>query len=339
MISYASSLGLVAYLIKRFKSWECKIYMSHVRLIICNTIIVISFIFSKVSYSEEVLTIPMDLSKWTYEGNKFKCNLLQSNKDYGKFYFLAEPNNKFYFISDIEYENNKWKTIALTTQNAPWGDELYRKEFGSLEFTKPSQRFIFNKGAEEFMDSIASGSWVTLSLKGSNASSVSEIVIPTLQIQNALKSFNACRARLPKLSFSEARDMALSFEFGQKTLSRGQKATLEALYSYVSVDDRVTKILIDGHTDNVGSSLTNLSVSRTRAEQVTNALIELGVEESMIETRAHGSRYPIASNNSVNGQAKNRRVTLRLVRDNEYTATKHYPDLQSQNQQTKVKVQ
>ncbi|MCV5979572.1 hypothetical protein OFO29_45195, partial [Escherichia coli] len=76
--------------------------------------------------------------------------------------------------------NNKWKTIALTTQNAPWGDELYRKEFGSLEFTKPSQRFIFNKGAEEFMDSIASGSWVTLSLKGSNASSVSEIVIPTL---------------------------------------------------------------------------------------------------------------------------------------------------------------
>ncbi len=60
MISYASSLGLVAYLIKRFKSWECKIYMNHVRLIICNTIIVISFIFSKVSYSEEVLTIPMD---------------------------------------------------------------------------------------------------------------------------------------------------------------------------------------------------------------------------------------------------------------------------------------
>ncbi|MDF5104072.1 OmpA family protein, partial [Vibrio parahaemolyticus] len=180
MISYASSLGLVAYLIKRFKSWECKIYMNHVRLIICNTIIVISFIFSKVSYSEEVLTIPMDLSKWTYEGNKFKCNLLQSNKDYGKFYFLAEPNNKFYFISDIEYENNKWKTIALTTQNAPWSNELYRKEFGSLEFTKPSQRFIFNKGAEEFMDSIASGSWVTLSLKGSNASSVSEIVIPTL---------------------------------------------------------------------------------------------------------------------------------------------------------------
>ncbi|MFH4568934.1 OmpA family protein [Vibrio diabolicus] len=339
MISYASYHGLVAYLIKLIRSWNCKIYMDSIRLIICNTLIFVSFIFSKLTYSGEVLTIPMDLSKWIYKGNLFECNLLQSNRLYGKFYFRSEPNNKTYFISDIHYENNKWKTIALISQSAPWSSELYRKEFATLDFTKPSQRFVFSKGADELMDSIATGNWVTLSLKGSNASSLSEIVIPTIQIQNALKSFNACRARLPKLSFSEARNLVLSFDFGQKALSRKQQETLAALNSYVSVDDRVTKILIDGHTDSVGSSLANLSVSRTRAEQVAEALVELGIDKSMIETRAHGSRYPIASNNSTKGQAKNRRVTLRLVRDNERTAVKHHPDVQQQNQQTKVKVQ
>ncbi|MCG9228153.1 OmpA family protein [Vibrio diabolicus] len=339
MISYASYHGLVAYLIKLIRSWNCKIYMDSIRLIICNTLIFVSFIFSKLTYSGEVLTIPMDLSKWIYKGNLFECNLLQSNRLYGKFYFRSEPNNKTYFISDIHYENNKWKTIALISQSAPWSSELYRKEFATLDFTKPSQRFVFSKGADELMDSIATGNWVTLSLKGSNASSLSEIVIPTIQIQNALKSFNACRARLPKLSFSEARNLVLSFDFGQKALSRKQQETLAALNSYVSVDDRVTKILIDGHTDNVGSSLANLSVSRTRAEQVAEALVELGIDKSMIETRAHGSRYPIASNSSTKGQAKNRRVTLRLVRDNERTAVKHHPDVQQQNQQTKVKVQ
>lgn len=339
MISYASYHGLVAYLIKLIRSWNCKIYMDSIRLIICNTLIFVSFIFSKLTYSGEVLTIPMDLSKWIYKGNLFECNLLQSNRLYGKFYFRSEPNNKTYFISDIHYENNKWKTIALISQSAPWSSELYRKELATLDFTKPSQRFVFSKGADELMDSIATGNWVTLSLRGSNASSLSEIVIPTIQIQNALKSFNACRARLPKLSFSEARNLVLSFDFGQKALSRKQQETLAALNSYVSVDDRVTKILIDGHTDNVGSSLANLSVSRTRAEQVAEALVELGIDKSMIETRAHGSRYPIASNNSTKGQAKNRRVTLRLVRDNERTAVKHHPDVQQQNQQTKVKVQ
>ncbi|BDR20408.1 OmpA family protein [Vibrio sp. STUT-A16] len=339
MISYASYHGLVAYLIKLIRSWNCKIYMDSIRLIICNTLIFVSFIFSKLTYSGEVLTIPMDLSKWIYKGNLFECNLLQSNRLYGKFYFRSEPNNKTYFISDIHYENNKWKTIALISQSAPWSSELYRKEFATLDFTKPSQRFVFSKGADELMDLIATGNWVTLSLRGSNTSSLSEIVIPTIQIQNALKSFNACRARLPKLSFSEARNLVLSFDFGQKALSRKQQETLAALNSYVSVDDRVTKILIDGHTDNVGSSLANLSVSRTRAEQVAEALVELGIDKSMIETRAHGSRYPIASNNSTKGQAKNRRVTLRLVRDNERTAVKHHPDVQQQNQQTKVKVQ
>ncbi|MFH4411219.1 MotY family protein [Vibrio diabolicus] len=339
MISYASYHDLVAYLIKLIRSWNCKIYMDSIRLIICNTLIFVSFIFSKLTYSGEVLTIPMDLSKWIYKGNLFECNLLQSNRLYGKFYFRSEPNNKTYFISDIHYENNKWKTIALISQSAPWSSELYRKEFATLDFTKPSQRFVFSKGADELMDLIATGNWVTLSLKGSDASSLSEIVIPTIQIQNALKSFNACRARLPKLSFSEARNLVLSFDFGQKALSRKQQETLAALNSYVSVDDRVTKILIDGHTDNVGSSLANLSVSRTRAEQVAEALVELGIDKSMVETRAHGSRYPIASNNSTKGQAKNRRVTLRLVRDNERTAVKHHPDVQQQNQQTKVKVQ
>lgn len=339
MISYASYHGLVAYLIKLIRSWNCKIYMDSIRLIICNTLIFVSFIFSKLTYSGEVLTIPMDLSKWIYKGNLFECNLLQSNRLYGKFYFRSEPNNKTYFISDIHYENNKWKTIALISQSAPWSSELYRKEFATLDFTKPSQRFVFSKGADELMDLIATGNWVTLSLKGSDASSLSEIVIPTIQIQNALKSFNACRARLPKLSFSEARNLVLSFDFGQKALSRKQQETLAALSSYVSVDDRVTKILIDGHTDNVGSSLANLSVSRTRAEQVAEALVELGIDKSMLETRAHGSRYPIASNSSTKGQAKNRRVTLRLVRDNERTAAKHHPDVQQQNQQTKVKVQ
>ncbi|MCZ2368111.1 OmpA family protein [Vibrio diabolicus] len=339
MISYASYHGLVAYLIKLIRSWNCKIYMDSIRLIICNTLIFVSFIFSKLTYSGEVLTIPMDLSKWIYKGNLFECNLLQSNRLYGKFYFRSELNNKTYFISDIHYENNKWKTIALISQSAPWSSELYRKEFATLDFTKPSQRFVFSKGADELMDLIATGNWVTLSLKGSDASSLSEIVIPTIQIQNALKSFNACRARLPKLSFSEARNLVLSFDFGQKALSRKQQETLAALNSYVSVDDRVTKILIDGHTDNVGSSLANLSVSRTRAEQVAEALVELGIDKSMLETRAHGSRYPIASNSSTKGQAKNRRVTLRLVRDNERTAVKHHPDVQQQNQQTKVKVQ
>lgn len=264
---------------------------------------------------------------------------MHSKVPMGKFYFRAEPNNQILFISDIRNEGNKWQGVTLISQNAPWDKELYRKVESSLTVTKPSRRFVFRKGAPSLMKAIAGGSWITLVLEGKDASALSEVRIPTIQIQKALGEFNACRERLPKLSFSQARDIVLPFQFGQKTLNATQQQTLAALYSYLSVDGRVTKVLIDGHTDNVGPRLTNLSVSRLRAQQVADALIAHGVNPNIIEVRSHGDRYPVANNNTAAGQAKNRRVTLRLVRDNERTIEKNTMYVQQQTQQKKVKVQ
>ncbi|ANQ59038.1 MotY family protein [Vibrio parahaemolyticus] len=340
MISYASYRASVAYLIKLLKSWKCKIYLSFRSLIIiCNVFFSLGLVNFNPAMSGEVLTVPMDISNWSFKGNKFECNLMHSKVPMGKFYFRAEPNNQILFISDIRNEGNKWQGVTLISQNAPWDKELYRKIESSLTVTKPSRRFVFRKGAPSLMKAIAGGSWITLVLEGKDASVLSEVRIPTIQIQKALGEFNACRERLPKLSFSQARDIVLPFQFGQKTLNATQQQTLAALYSYLSVDDRVTKVLIDGHTDNVGPRLTNLSVSRLRAQQVADALIAHGVNPNIIEVRSHGDRYPVANNNTAAGQAKNRRVTLRLVRDNERTIEKNTMYVQQQTQQKKVKVQ
>lgn len=340
MISYASYRALVAYLIKLLKSWKCKIYLSFRSLIIiCNVFFSLGLVNFKPALSGEVLTVPMDISSWSFSGNKFECNLVHSKVSMGKFYFRSEPNNQILFISDIRGEGKEWQGATLISQNAPWGKELYRKVESSLTVTKPSRRFVFRKGAPSLMKAIAGGSWITLVLEGKDASALSEVRIPTIQIQKALGEFNACRERLPKLSFSQARDIVLPFQFGQKTLNATQQQTLAALYSYLSVDDRVTKVLIDGHTDNVGPRLTNLSVSRLRAQQVADALIAHGVNPNIIEVRSHGDRYPVANNNTAAGQAKNRRVTLRLVRDNERTIEKNTMYVQQQTQQKKVKVQ
>ncbi|WP_411158165.1 OmpA family protein, partial [Vibrio parahaemolyticus] len=262
----------MAYLIKLLKSWKCKIYFSFRSLIIiCNVFFSLGLVNFNPAMSGEVLTVPMDISSWSFSGNKFECNLVHSKVPMGKFYFRSEPNNKISFISDIRGEGKEWQGATLISQNAPWGEELYRKVESSLTVTKPSRRFVFRKGAPSLMKAIAGGSWITLVLEGKDASALSEVRIPTIQIQKALGEFNACRERLPKLSFSQARDIVLPFQFGQKTLNATQQQTLAALYSYLSVDDRVTKVLIDGHTDNVGPRLTNLSVSRLRAQQVADA--------------------------------------------------------------------
>ncbi|MGY6430301.1 OmpA family protein [Vibrio parahaemolyticus] len=342
MVFYSVYKTFIGYFCMFPKSWKCKIYNFKLSLFfVLRVFLLASLSYPSISFSGQTVTIPMDLSNWSYKGNKFECELLHSDCFVGKFYFRSEIKDKVNFIVELKDVTDLPPKVELISQSAPWGNELNRNVQSSLTFAKPSRRFLFLDGVIKTLDSIAEGDWIVLAFEGggSDSSALSEVRIPTIQMQKALSEFNACRKRLPKLSFSQARDIVLPFQFGQKTLNATQQQTLAALYSYLSVDDRVTKVLIDGHTDNVGPRLTNLSVSRLRAQQVADTLITLGVKPNMIEVRAHGERYPTAKNSTAAGQAKNRRVTLRLVRDNERTIEKNTMYVQQQIQQKKVKVQ
>ena len=68
-----------------------------------------------------------------------------------------------------------------------------------------------------------------------------------------------------------------------------------------------------GHTDNVGSDSVNYDVSRRRADTVANYLSGKGVSRERMEVFAAGESRPIASNDTEDGRARNRRVEITLV--------------------------
>jgi outer membrane protein OmpA-like peptidoglycan-associated protein len=69
-----------------------------------------------------------------------------------------------------------------------------------------------------------------------------------------------------------------------------------------------TNILIEGHTDNVGTEEYNMSLSKRRADAVGNALKAAGVSASRLIIRWYGETQPIVENNSDENRALNRRV-------------------------------
>ncbi len=72
------------------------------------------------------------------------------------------------------------------------------------------------------------------------------------------------------------------------------------------------RFTIEGHTDNVGSDLTNNELSLRRAISVRDYLMSLGVPASSIEVQGHGPSRPVADNTSADGRARNRRVEIVL---------------------------
>ena len=71
------------------------------------------------------------------------------------------------------------------------------------------------------------------------------------------------------------------------------------------------KILIEGHTDNVGSAPSNLTLSDARAAAVKAALVSgFGADGSRITTKGFGDTKPVKPNASAAGRAQNRRVEV-----------------------------
>ena len=58
-----------------------------------------------------------------------------------------------------------------------------------------------------------------------------------------------------------------------------------------------------------------MTVSKIRAELVTNYLLGKGISKEMIVTRYHGESYPVVKNTANRNRAKNRRTTVRLSRE------------------------
>ena len=81
------------------------------------------------------------------------------------------------------------------------------------------------------------------------------------------------------------------------------------------------KLVVNGYTDNapIGAQLrrqgidSNQVLSEKRADSVMQYLISQGVKEDMISAKGYGEQDPVASNDTAQGRAQNRRVELTLA--------------------------
>lgn len=91
--------------------------------------------------------------------------------------------------------------------------------------------------------------------------------------------------------------------------------------SYASLDELAEllkkypdwKLKIEGHTDNVGSRTSNLTLSKKRAEAVKKYLVKKGVSATRFEVKWYGPDKPIAPNDTEEGRQKNRRVEMTIT--------------------------
>jgi len=84
-------------------------------------------------------------------------------------------------------------------------------------------------------------------------------------------------------------------------------------------EGQIAKVLTEGHADYTGGVGYNQGLSERRSGTVRNYLIERGINAEMISAFGYGEFRPIASNESANGRARNRRTEIYLLLQDELT--------------------
>ncbi len=105
---------------------------------------------------------------------------------------------------------------------------------------------------------------------------------------------------------------SLEFIYDKAIIVEDSYDPLNALTNILLVRKDVS-IQLDGHTDGDGTEAYNMKLSKDRVEAVKRFLVANGVDESRIKTDYHGESQPIASNDTEEGKAKNRRVEMKII--------------------------
>lgn len=95
-----------------------------------------------------------------------------------------------------------------------------------------------------------------------------------------------------------------------KSYIRGDAANLLAYFSGVIGELEYEQVLIIGHTDSVGTVEYNQALSERRADSVARYLVSEGLDPNKLETLGYGETRPIASNETAESRARNRRVEV-----------------------------
>jgi outer membrane protein OmpA-like peptidoglycan-associated protein len=101
----------------------------------------------------------------------------------------------------------------------------------------------------------------------------------------------------------------LNFTFGSATPTTESMKTIDQIADLLKAHPSAT-IRVESHTDAVGTPEANLNLSQARANAIKNELVDRGVEGSRIETAGMGGDLPVASNDTPEGRASNRRSEI-----------------------------
>lgn len=133
-----------------------------------------------------------------------------------------------------------------------------------------------------------------------------------LQIEKLMDLSKLDFASVEELNHAKLRTNAIHFAFKSAEMGEGSEPVLEQILGLLRQHPEV-QLVIEAHTDDIGSRDYNIDLSQQRAQSVQAYLLQNGITPERLIPVGHGKNQPIASNKTEDGRSQNRRVEFRMT--------------------------
>ncbi|WP_431479154.1 OmpA family protein [Massilia eburnea] len=193
-------------------------------------------------------------------------------------------------------------TVGQVTTPANWGDYVQKLITPDLKQVSRGQLKIDGTSVS------VRGEVANEAQRQRIASDFATRLNPTYTVTNGLRVSAADQGVLDRTLANRI----VEFESGQAVLTPTGKVILDEMGAAM-LKLKGQKVEIIGHTDNVGLRTSNQNLSQARAEAVRNYLAGKGIAAETLVASGSGPDRPIASNDTVEGRARNRRIEFRMA--------------------------
>ena len=253
-------------------------------------------------------------TQWKLSGSIFECRFEQVLPEYGNGVFYHQAGEDILFRLETRKNMMKVGKAGLSITPAPWHPSKKSEHLGFTDLLPESPNLELDpERSNQFLHALLEGKQPVITRRTYyDNDKFIKIHLSAIHFKEFYYKYLMCVDQLLPMNFSQVARSKVLFGGGKEGLSPTDEDMLDRIIFYIQNDPRVFALYIDGHSDNNGRRYDNRQLSKRRAESIERYLIKKGINPEMITLRFHGQRYPIASNKTASGRAKNRRVTIRL---------------------------
>lgn len=278
-----------------------------------NGFLLIFCLFSSVSVANQHFAVPMGDSKWDVKGNRLYCQMTQTIPAYGDVIFRQRHASRTHLILKSWRDNHAQGDATIVAKQPRYKRHTGEVELGTAPLRQGRALAFFSADVSDNVLSHLRSGQLSRVMYEDNIGQQVKVDLPNENFQLAYAEYAKCISQLLPFPFNDVKYVTVHFDINSRHLSRESRMKLNKIRDYVNANPAIRQVKIDGYSDGLGRGGHNYHMSEVRAKSVEAYLQKIGVPDKLITVTWHGSKMPIANNDTHAGRSLNRRVSIELL--------------------------